>query len=75
MAATQTLADLAEKKRKMQLAKVKDIWKARLEIRFDKLQKVTPTAVEVAKAGLKWEPEYTVAGHSTQVRNKLNLIA
>ena len=67
MAAQQTRADLAEKKRKLDLARVKDIWQSRMSIKYDNAKKIMPVAVEVALKGLTWEPEFTVPGRGTDV--------
>ena len=67
MAAQQTRADLAEKKRKLDLARVKDIWQSRMSIKYENAKKIMPVAVEVALKGLTWEPEFTVPGRGTDV--------
>ena len=67
MAAQQTRADLAEKKRKLDLARIKDIWQSRMSIKYENAKKITPVAVDVALKGLMWEPEFTVPGRGTDV--------
>ena len=70
MAASQSLADLAEKKKKLMMSKIKDVWQSRLSIIFEDVRKVSPIAIDVALKGLQWEEEYTVAGCGTDVRIK-----
>ena len=71
MAASQSHADLAEKKKKkLMISKIKDVWQSRLSIIFEDMRKVSPVAIDVALKGLKWEEEYTVVGHRTDVRIK-----
>ena len=70
MAACQSRADLAEKKNKLMMSKIKDVWQSRLSIVFEDTQKVSPIAIDVALKGLKWEEEYTVVGHGADVRIK-----
>ena len=67
MAAQQTRADLAQKKRKLDLAHIKDIWESRMSIKHENRKKIMPLAVEVALKGLTWEPEFTVPGRGTDV--------
>ena len=67
MAAQQTRADLAEKKRKLDLARIKDIWQSRMSIKYENVKKIMSVAVEVALKGLMWEPECTVPGRGTDV--------
>ena len=67
MAAQQTRADLAEKKRKLDLARIKDIWQSRMSIKYENAKKITPVAVDVALKALMWEPEFTVPGRGTDV--------
>ena len=67
MAAQQTRADLAKKKRKLDLARIKDIWQSRMSIKYDNAKKITPVAVDVALKALTWEPEFTVPGRGTDV--------
>ena len=67
MAAQQTRADLAQKKRKLDLARIKDIWKSRMSIKHENAKKIMPVAVEVALKGLTWEPEFTVPSRGTDV--------
>ena len=62
MAAQQTRADLAEKKRKLDLARIKDIWQSCMSIKYENTKKIMPVAVVVALKGLTWEPEFTVPG-------------
>ena len=68
MAASQSHTDLAEKKKKLMMSKIKDVWQSRLSIMFEDTWKVSPVAIDVALKGLEWEKEYTVAGHGTDVR-------
>ena len=70
MAASQSRADLAEKKKKLMMSKIKDVWQSRLSIFFEDVRKVSPIAINVALKGLQWEEEYTVVGHRTDVRIK-----
>ena len=67
MASLQTRADLAAKKKKMAMSKIKDIWSARLNITFEGARQVTPVSVDVAQCGLVWEEEFTVPGRGTDV--------
>ena len=67
MAASQSHADLAEKKRKLMMSKIKDVWQSWLSIGFEDVRKVTPVAIDIALKGLQWEEEYTVPGHGTDV--------
>ena len=67
MAAQQTRADLAQKKRKLDLARIKDIWESRMSIKHENAKKIMPVAVEVALKGLTWEPEFTVPSRGTDV--------
>ena len=67
MAAQQTRADLAEKKSKLDLPPIKDIWQSRMSIKYENAKKIMPVAVEVALKGLTWEPEFTVPGQGTDV--------
>ena len=67
MAAQQTRADLAQKKRKLDLARIKDIWESRMSIKHENVKKIMPVAVEVALKGLTWEPEFTVPSQGTDV--------
>ena len=67
MAASQSRADLAEKKRKLDIAHIKDIWDCRMMIKHDNAKKVTPVAVDVALKGFTWEPQFKVPGHGTDV--------
>ena len=67
MAAQQTRADLAEKKRKLDLARIKDIWQSRMSIKYENAKKIMPVAVDVALKGLMWEPEFTVPSRGTDV--------
>ena len=48
MAAQQTRADLAQKKRKLDLACIKDIWESRMSIKHENAKKIMPVAVEVS---------------------------
>ena len=73
MAAQQTKADLAEKKRKLDLAHIKDIWESCMTIKHENPKKVMPVAVDVALKGLTWEPEFTVPGRGTDVNIYLYL--
>ena len=70
MAASQLHTDLAEKKKKLMMSKIKDVWQSRLSIIFEDTWKVSPIAINVALKGLKWEEEYMVAGCGTDVRIK-----
>ena len=67
MAAQQTRADLAQKKKKLDLARIKDIWESRMSIKHENAKKIMPVAVDVALKGLMWEPEFTVPGRGTDV--------
>ena len=67
MATQQTRADLAQKKRKLDLARIKDIWESCMSIKHENAKKIMPVAVEVALKGLTWEPEFTVPGRGTDV--------
>ena len=67
MAAQQTRADLAQKKKKLDLARIKDIWESRMSIKHENAKKIMPVAVDVALKGLTWEPEFTVPGQGTDV--------
>ena len=68
MAASQSHADLAEKKKKLMMSKIKDVWQSWLTIVFEDARKVSPVAIDIALKGLEWEEEYTVARHRTDVR-------
>ena len=68
MAASQLHADLAEKKKKLMMSKIKDVWQSQLSIVFDNVWKVSPVAIDIALKGLQWEAEYTVARHGKDVR-------
>ena len=68
MAASQSRADLAEKKKKLMLSKIKDVWQSQLSIVFEDAWKVSPMAIDIALKGLEWEEEYTVARRGTDVR-------
>ena len=67
MAAQQTRADLAQKKKKLDLARIKDIWESCMSIKHENAKKIMPVAVDVALKGLTWEPEFTVPGRGTDV--------
>lgn len=67
MSAVQSLEDIAAKRKKMLLAKVRDIWQSRLSIKFEEAKKVTDVAVEVSQKSFKWEAEYKVRGRGTDV--------
>ena len=67
MAAQQTRADLAQKKKKLDLARIKDIWECRMSIKHENVKKIMPVAVDIALKGLTWEPEFTVPGRGTDV--------
>ena len=47
MAAQQTRAYLAEKKRKLDLACIKDIWQSCMSIKYENVKKIMPVAVDV----------------------------
>ena len=70
MAASQSHTDLAEKKKKLMMSKIKDVWQSRLSIVFEDAWKVSPAAIDMALKGLQWEEEYTVAGCGTDLRIK-----
>ena len=70
MAASQSRVDLAEKKKKLMMSKIKDVWQSRLSIVFEDAWKVSPVAIDVALKGFQWEEEYTVVGRRTDVRIK-----
>ena len=70
MAASQSHADLAEKKKKLMMSKIKDVWQSRLSIVFEDVWKVLPIAINMALKGLHWDGEYMVAGCGTDVRIK-----
>ena len=67
MATQQTRADLAQKKKKIDLACIKDIWESRMSIKHENAKKIMPVAVDIALKGLTWEPEFTVPGRGTDV--------
>ena len=74
MAAQQTRADLAQKKKKLDLARIKDIWarikdiwECHMSIKHENAKKIMPVAVDIALKGLTWEPEFTVPGQGTDV--------
>ena len=63
----QAAKDARERKTACDIAEIKDIWKAMGEIKFEKAEKVLPVTVDIMQKGLKWENEYTMEGHGTQV--------
>ena len=67
MAASQLRADLAEKKRKLMMSKIKDVWQSRLSIVFEDACKLMPVAIDIVLKGLEWEEEYTVPRCGTDV--------
>ena len=67
MVAQQTRSDLAQKKKKLDLARIKDIWESRVSIKHENAKKIMPVVVEVALKGLTWEPEFTVPSRGTDV--------
>ena len=67
MAAQQTRADLAQKKKKLDLACIKNIWESHMSIKHESAKKIMPVAVDIALKGLTWEPEFTVPGRGTDV--------
>ena len=67
MATQQTRADLAQKKKKLDLARIKDIWESCMSIKHENVKKIMPVAVDVALKGLMWEPKFTVPSRGTDV--------
>ena len=67
MAASQSHADLAEKKRKLMMSKIKDVWQSQLSIVFEDVCKVMPVAIDIGLKGLQREEEYTIPRHGTDV--------
>ena len=53
MAASQLCADLAEKKKKLMMSKIKDVWQSWLSIMFEDMWKVSPVAIDIALKGLE----------------------
>ena len=54
MAASQLCADLAEKKKKLMMSKIKDVWQSWFSIVFEDMWKVSHMAIYVALKGLEW---------------------
>ena len=67
MTAQQTRANLAQKKKKLDLACIKDIWESHMSIKHGNVKKIMSVAVDVALKGLTWEPEFTVPSRGTDV--------
>ena len=63
----QQRAALAAQKAKAAKQRIRDIWTARAEIKYDEARKVTRGEVDAALKTAKWEKEYEVPGRNTHV--------
>ena len=67
MAAKQTQAAIAMRKRIEAKTRIWDVWNARSQIVCDVAKKTTNDSIEATFSGLVWEEEFTVARCGTQV--------